>query len=164
MTRRPWNKTYCSTPPLTTILIDWLILKHTNKLQDHFKYYASVKMMQYCNHPHDIQTNEALNQAIANMAPKSICYSGSISLISHIAIVIGVHNLGLYIFFEKLFEKVRVQMTKVLAVFLHAKQKRKENKQTYQKRLDVKARQSKSQKKRYNKYLWCAPMLAMVMQ
>lgn len=29
-------------------------------------------MIQYCNHPHDTQTSEALNQATANVAPKSV--------------------------------------------------------------------------------------------
>ena len=45
------------------------------QLKDIFNQYASVEMMQYCNHPHDTQTNEALNQAIANIAPKSVCYA-----------------------------------------------------------------------------------------
>jgi len=54
--------------------------------------------MQYCNHPHDTQTNEALNQAIANVAPKSMCYSGTYSLNSCIGVIIGVHNLGIHDF------------------------------------------------------------------
>jgi hypothetical protein len=47
-----------------------------------FEQYASLKMMQYCKHPYETQTNEALNQAIANVSPKSVCYSGTISLYS----------------------------------------------------------------------------------
>jgi hypothetical protein len=66
--------------------------------KDQFNSYASVEMMQYCNHPHDTQTNEALNQAIANVAPKSMCYSGTYSLNSCIGVIIGVHNLGIHDF------------------------------------------------------------------
>jgi len=69
------------------------------------------------NHSHDTQTNEALNQAIVNVAPKSVCCSGSISLYSRIALVIGTYNLELYHFFESLFHEVGVQMTPVLAKF-----------------------------------------------
>jgi hypothetical protein len=54
------------------------------QLKEHFNYYASVEMMEYCTHPHNTQTNEALNQVIANVAPKSVCYSGTISLNSRI--------------------------------------------------------------------------------
>jgi hypothetical protein len=41
-----------------------------NQLKEIFDQYVSVDIMQYCNHPHNMQTNEALNQAIANIAPK----------------------------------------------------------------------------------------------
>jgi hypothetical protein len=61
--------------------------------------------MSYCNHPFDTQTNEALNQAIAKVAPKSVCYSSTTSLNARIALVIGVHNLGHLPFFSILFDK-----------------------------------------------------------
>jgi len=109
--------------------------------------YASVEMMEYCTHPHDTQTKEALNQAIANVAPKSMCYSGTVSLNSRIAIVIGMHNLGLYEFFASLSTKVGMQMTPVWSRFLHSKKKEKEWKKNYQQWFDVKVRRSKSQKK-----------------
>jgi len=117
------------------------------QLKEHFDTYASMEMMQCCNHPHDTQTNEALNQAIANVAPKSVCYSGTISLNSCIAIVIGIHNLGLHAFFEVLFKKVGICMTKVLSLYFDKKQHRKETKQIYKRWIDVKVRRSKGQKK-----------------
>jgi hypothetical protein len=64
------------------------------QLQKIFEQYANVQQMNYCNHPFDTQTNEALNQAIATVAPKNECYSSTGSLFSRVAIVIGVHNLG----------------------------------------------------------------------
>ncbi len=104
-------------------------------------------MMQYCNHPHDTQTNEALNQANAVVAPKSVCYSGTISLYNRIALVIGIHNMGHYYFFVALFREIGVSMTTGLAKFLNAKQEKKNKKGTYVKRLDVKIARLKTQKK-----------------
>jgi len=117
------------------------------QLKEHFNYYASVEMMRYCTHPHDTQTNEALNQAIANVAPKSVCYSGTISLNSRIGLIIGIHNMGLHSFFDGLFTTVGMSMTNVLGSFLKWKELEKERKKTYQQRFDVKIRRSKSQKK-----------------
>jgi hypothetical protein len=54
------------------------------QLQQIFSQYASDEMMAFCNHPYYMQTNEALNRAIANSAPKSVCYSSSISLLHHL--------------------------------------------------------------------------------
>jgi hypothetical protein len=118
-----------------------------NQLQSIFSQYASVEMMQYCNHPHDTQTNEALNQAIAVVAPKSVCYSGTISLFSRIALVIGIHNMGYYNFFHTLFTKTGVFMTVGLEHFLKTKQEKKITKGNYVKRFEVKVARSKRQKK-----------------
>ena len=76
----------------------------------------------HCNHPHDTQTNEALNQSIANITPKSICYSGTISLYSWIALVNGMHNIGYYNFFVELFNELGAAMALRLATFLKNKQ------------------------------------------
>jgi hypothetical protein len=94
-----------------------------------------------------MQTNKALNQAIAVVAPKSVCYSGTISLYNRIALVIGIHNMGHYYFFDALFHETGVSMTMGLAKFLNAKQEKKYRKGTYVKRLDVKIARSKMQKK-----------------
>jgi hypothetical protein len=118
-----------------------------NRLKEIFNQYASVDMMWYCYHTHDTQTNEALNQAIASIAPKSVCYSGSISLYSHITLAIGTHNMGYYDFFSALLKEVGVTMTPGLANFLNGKQKRKIQKRMYIRRLEVRIAWSKSQKK-----------------
>jgi hypothetical protein len=117
------------------------------QLKDIFNQYTSVEMMQYCNHPHDMQTNEALNQAIANIAPKSVCYSVLISLYSRIAYVIGIHSMGHYHYFAALFTKLGLAMTSSLAKFLTKKQDRKVSKKVYERRLDVKVAWPKKQKK-----------------
>jgi hypothetical protein len=117
------NLPYNPPPPPTHWLDKTAHPETYQQLKEHFNYYASVEMMQYCTHPYDTQTNEALNQSIANVAPKSMCYSGTTSLNSWIAITIGVHNLGLYPFFDALFCAAGIEMTSVLARFWHAKQK-----------------------------------------
>jgi hypothetical protein len=99
-----------------------------------FNQYESVEILQYCNHPHNTQTNEVLNQAITNIAPKSVCYSGSISLYSRIAHVIGIHNIGHYHYFAALFTEVGLVMTASLAKFLTKKQDRKVSKKAYERR------------------------------
>jgi hypothetical protein len=89
-----------------------------------FDQYTCVEQMAYCNHPFDTQMNESLNQAIANVAPKSICYSGTNSLCSHIAMVIGIHNLGHNGFFYTLFESLSITTTqsKHIASYLHSRE------------------------------------------
>jgi hypothetical protein len=73
-----------------------------------FDQYACIKQMACCNHPFDTQTNEPLNQAIATVAPKNVCYSGSGSLYSRIAMVIGIHNLGNELFFKQVLQQLSV--------------------------------------------------------
>jgi hypothetical protein len=103
--------------------------------------------MGYCNHPFDTQTNEALNQAIAKVAPKSVCYSSTTSLNARIALVIGVHNLGHLPFFSILFDKIGVEMGNNLSLFLKRKQTKKEAKQQYQKQGSTKIKRSQQQQK-----------------
>jgi hypothetical protein len=95
-------------------------------------------MMAFCNHLYETQTNEALNQAIANSAPKSVCYSSSISLYARIVLIIGIHNLGHLSLFAELFRELGVLMTPTLACFLEQKETKKINKRKYQQRVDVK--------------------------
>ncbi len=117
------------------------------QLKKIFDQYANLEQMGYCNHPYDTQTNESLNQAIATLAPKNTCYSGTISLYSRIALVIGIHNLGHVEHFNVLFETLGMAMTHNLMVYLDGKQRKKQKKQEYQRRLDVKVRRSQTQKK-----------------
>jgi hypothetical protein len=84
------------------------ITESTNKVNAIFDQYSFIEQMKYCNHPFDTQTNESLNQSIARVAPKSVCYSGMNSLNSCIAMVIGIHNLGYQDFFSKVFEALAV--------------------------------------------------------
>jgi hypothetical protein len=104
--------------------------------------------MGYCNHPFDTQTNEALNQAIAKVVPKSVCYSSTISLNMRIALVIGIHNMGHLPFFREYFRAVGVDMGRTLMYFLHKKQDRKEQKRNYQKQVTSKVKRSKHQQQK----------------
>lgn len=102
--------------------------------------------MNYCNHPFDTQTNEALNQAIATVAPKNVCYSSSGSLFSRVAIVIGVHNLGNDSFFQRLLQELSV-FPDGLSEYLRLRDKKKESKRIYRRKFDVKLKRSKQQKR-----------------
>jgi len=124
--------------------------KHTvayDQLKKIFDQYANSAQMGYCNHPFDTQTNEAMNQAIATLAPKSICYSSTTSLNSRIALVVGIHNLGHLPFFTAYFDSIGVELGKTLTSFLQRKQKKREYKQTYQNKVSTKIRRSKQQQK-----------------
>jgi len=98
------------------------------QLRKIFDQYACMEQMAYCNHPFDTQTKESVIQAIANVAPKSICYSGTNSLHSCIAMVIGIHNLRHHEFFKTLFESLSMTMLlpKHIASYLQSRDNTKE--------------------------------------
>jgi hypothetical protein len=99
------------------------------------------------------------------MAPKSVCYSGGISLYNRITLVIGTHNMGYYDFYSTLFKEIGVAMTPGLATFLNTMQKRKIRKRMYKRWLKVKIAPSKSQKKQLQKiYIRSSPIQVMVME
>ena len=83
--------------------------------------------MSYCNHPFDTQTNEVINQAIANVAPKSVCYSGTVSLMSRVALVVGMHNMGHVEFFTLLFNQLGIPIGVELCKYLGKKKVRERN-------------------------------------
>jgi len=112
------------------------------QLKKIFDQYANVTQMGYCNHPSDMQTNEALNQAIANSAPKSVCYSSSTSLNTRVVLVIGTHNMGHLPFFTTYFESLGLDIGPSLAEFLERKQSKKEAKRKYQRLPSTKMKRS----------------------
>ena len=118
------------------------------QLKKIFDQYACVQQMEYCNHPFDKQTNESLNQVIATVSPKSVCYSSTGSLNSWIAIVIGIHNLGYEAFFNKVFQKLGTSRTTTLTLTKHLRRKddRRECKKNYDRKFSVKQRRSQKQK------------------
>jgi hypothetical protein len=124
---------------------------HTyQQLLENFYIYANVDQMAYCIHPFDTQTNETLNKAITNVAPKSISYSSAFSLFSRIALVIGIHKLGHLVFFHELFDRLGITMGETLLKFLQNKQKTKETKK-YKHRVEVKIGRGRQQKKERQK-------------
>jgi hypothetical protein len=98
------------------------------QLQKKFDQYTSIDQMRYCNHLFDTQTKESLSKSIAQLAPKSVCYSGTNSLNSQIAIVIGILNLGYQTFFSKVLETLGISLPNChhLSVYLQSQDKRKE--------------------------------------
>lgn len=112
-----------------------------------FDQYANLVQMAYCNHPFDAQTNEALNPAIMNVTPKSVCYSSTTSLNSRIALVIGIHNMGHLPFFMAYFHAVGVDMGPTSKSFSSKEHSRKLQKRNYQKKISTKVKRSKQQQK-----------------
>jgi len=117
------------------------------QLKNIFDQYASVEMMAYCNHFFDTQTNESLNESIANVAPKNVCYSNSVSLFSRVALVIGCHNLGYSRFFHDVFDEIGMSWTSTMSGYLNKRDKKKEKRKVYQQKFEVKLRRSQQQKK-----------------
>jgi hypothetical protein len=101
-----------------------------------FDQYAAIQQMEYCNHCFDTQTNESLNEAIATVAPKNVCYSNIISLYSRIALVIGIHNLGYQQIFSQLFGELLMSLNN-LSCYLKARDNKKEQRRSYQQKFDV---------------------------
>jgi hypothetical protein len=117
------------------------------QLKGIFNQYANVNIMAYWTHPYDTLTNEALNQVIANIALKTVCYSSSISLYSRISLVIGCHNIGSSLFYSNLFVNLGIMLTINIAHFLKTGDIKKERKRKYDKEFHVKIARSKKQKK-----------------
>jgi hypothetical protein len=86
---------------------------------------ANVEQMSYCNHQFDTQANEVINQAIANVAPKSVCYSGMVLLTSRVALVIGIQNMGHMELFNDLFNSLGITVGGELIKFLGGKGKKR---------------------------------------
>jgi uncharacterized membrane protein YobD (UPF0266 family) len=89
-----------------------------------FDQYANLGQTGCCNYPYDTQTNESSNQAIATTAPKT---TGTISLYSRAALVIGIHNLGYVEQFMILFQKLGMYMTLIFMQYLEEKEEKEEN-------------------------------------
>jgi hypothetical protein len=69
-----------------------------------------------------------------------------VSLMSRVALVVGVHNMGHIDFFRSLFNHLGIPIAVELFKYLERKGKRKKWKRTYQKRFEVKFSKSKAQK------------------
>jgi hypothetical protein len=115
------------------------------QFQKNFEQYANIPQIKYCNHPFNTQTNEALNQAIATVAPKNVCYSSTGSLFSRVTMVIGVHNLGNDSFFQQLLQELSL-FPDCLSQFLSLRDMKKESKRIYKRKFDVKLKRTKQQK------------------
>jgi hypothetical protein len=83
--------------------------------------------MAYFNHPFDTQTNESLNEAIATVTPKNVSYSNTISLLSQVALVTGIHNFGYESFFHRLFQELSMSWKNIYKYLCRRDEKRKDN-------------------------------------
>ena len=90
----------------------------------YFPYITPERLMESL-HPFDTQLNEALNNVIARYAPKNRTYGTTMSLTYRIFMVVGIHNLGHYKFWQEVFDLLDLEMHSDLSADLQRLDKRK---------------------------------------
>jgi hypothetical protein len=97
-----------------------LYITLTNKLE-HFM--TLDHLQQEVAHSMDSQVNESLNNTISWLAPKNKVYCGSGSLTNCIGIAVGINQLGMVEYFNRLFKSLGITMTTNVKHFLHVREK-----------------------------------------
>ena len=85
-----------------------------------------------CMHSFDSQVNEALNTAVGKYARKGRTYCATMSLTNRVMIAMGVHNLGYFLFWSRVFEALKLDMSPALRHHLLQKDRKKRNKRKYE--------------------------------
>jgi hypothetical protein len=99
-------------------------------------------------HGLDTNMNEAFNQICTWFAPKNKVFAGSGSLRNRIAMAVGVHSLGVEVFFKRLFKNLGIPVSDSLEYYLRTKEKNR------MKRLSIirtKAAKLKKNKRKFEK-------------
>ena len=79
------------------------------------------------------QGNESLNMRLAELAPKYKNYSRTTSLDHRQQMVIGHHNVGMYLYYMEVFKHLTIQFTEHLASYLRQRDETKNWKKDYDK-------------------------------
>ena len=74
-----------------------------NQLLQAYNRFTTPERLQESLHPFNTQINESLHHVISKYVPKHKNYSTTMSLSNRISIVIGIHNLGHYCFWKRVF-------------------------------------------------------------
>ena len=113
-----------------------------DKLQSLMARFITLEALQEVAHDMDTCANESFNNTIAWLAPKNKVYSGTNSLKNRIGIAIGISTLGTLEYFQRLFQKMGIQLTADVLHYLKVKS------HSRQRRLDkTKTREYKKKRK-----------------
>ena len=80
--------------------------------------FVALDALREVGHGMDTLVNESLNNSIAWLAPKNKTYSMSHSLLNRISVAIAINALGIYGFFQRLFQLLHIDMTPDVAHYL----------------------------------------------
>ena len=85
-----------------------------------------------CMHYFDSQLNEALNTSVMKYARKGRTYCTTMSLTNRVMIAVGVHNLGFFGYWSRVFLSLGIDMSPSLAHHLQQKDNKKKRKRSYE--------------------------------
>lgn len=72
--------------------------------------FVTFEALKEVAHGGDTQVNESLNNTISWVAPKNKTYSASKSLLNRICIAVGIHCLGTFEYFDRLLNRLGIDM------------------------------------------------------
>jgi hypothetical protein len=99
---------------------------------------------------HDLDTNmnEAFNAICTWFAPKNKVFAGSGSLANRISVAVGIHSLGVEMFFRRLFKSMGIALSDNVAYYLNTREKRRCKRLEF---IRTKAAKLKKNKRKYDK-------------
>jgi hypothetical protein len=80
------------------------------------------------SHGLDTQVNESFNQSASWFAPKNKVYCSSMSLTNRLSVALGINSLGVYDYFERLFNALGIVMTNDVHHYLTVKERARQKK------------------------------------
>ena len=105
--------------------------------------YVEEPKLKESQHTGDTQTNEALNQSISKYAPKNKFLGSTMALTHRVHTAVGIHNLGHFSFWQRVYFELEFDMCPVLNDNLKRKQHKNAKRQKQQKKMHVKKRRNK---------------------
>lgn len=113
--------------------------------------YLAPDKLKMLMHKWSTQMNEAMNNSVAAYAPKIKNFSGTLSLKIRVGIAAGVLALGYFIFWNRVFDALDLEMDSVFATALRARDKKKTQKRHRQKSNAGKLKQRKTELNTFTK-------------
>ena len=97
------------------------------------------------------QCNEALNTAVAKYARKGRTYCTTMSLTNRVMICMGIHNLGYYEYWSRVFISLNMFLSPALSRYLQQKDKNKSRKRKYEATPERKKKRAKGKHEKMKK-------------
>ena len=124
-----------------------------SQMKKAYEPYVTPERLKESLHPFDTQLNESLNNVVAKYAPKNRTYATSMSLSNRVMIVVGIHNMGHYNYWKKVFQVIGIPMSSNLCENLKRLDSKKSNKRKYNCRKEVKSKRRKIQHEKMQQQL-----------